>query len=87
MLQNVATGFLQVTSYCQVGNDELSHRTVVGEGPKIVPELWSSNVGGTSITWRACPTQIAGSQPHCLSDWGGGTGAEHLHSYQGLRRC
>lgn len=45
MLQSVAAVFLQVTSYCQVENDEPSLSIAVGEGPDWVPELWSPNVG------------------------------------------
>lgn len=45
MLQSVAAGFLQVTSYCQVENDETSISTAVGEGPDWVPELWSPDMG------------------------------------------
>lgn len=84
MLQNVATAFLQVTSYCKVG-DETSHKVAVRRGPLrcsravvLKPQLHQHHPEDAVNTGCQPPT------PEFLTLQSGGR-PEGLHFQQGLR--
>lgn len=56
MIQKVATGFVQVTSYCKVGDDETSYRATVGRGPgSVLGPRSSASPRGHAKHTRLCP--------------------------------